>query len=55
MYKVSLLEEHKQVMGETTLNCLRLFVVVYELVISASMNSYHGKSVNQVLLLEDPQ
>ena len=33
----------------------RLFVVVYKLVISFLMNSYHGTSVYQDSLLEDPQ
>ena len=27
---------------QTEVSCLRLFVVVYKLVISVSMNSYHG-------------
>ena len=37
----------------TNIYCLRLFVVVYKLVNSASINSYHSTSVYQVLLVED--
>ena len=47
---------HKQVIGTITFHkffCLRLFVVVYKLVISVLMNSYHGTSVYEVSLLED--
>ena len=43
-----------QVIGKTALTFPRLFVVVYKLVISVLMNSYHGKLVYQVSLLEDP-
>ena len=47
---------HKEVRGTktpfTSFYCLRLFVVVYKLVISVPMNSYHGTSVYQVSLLE---
>ena len=37
--------QHKQVIGKTAFHCLRLFVVVYKLVIYVTMNSYHGTSV----------
>ena len=37
----------------TSFYCPRLFVVVYKLVVSDSMNFHHGTSVYQGLLLED--
>ena len=51
VYQVSLFVN--QVRGTDTIYQFLLPEAVYKLVVSVSMNSYHGTSVYQVSLLED--
>ena len=38
-----------KVIGKIALNCLRLFVVVYKIVIHVSMTSHHGTSSDSLV------